>query len=329
MPIHIPNTQELFSNSLQGRECMPFDEYVKWALYDTNIGYYTRENNASVRMRIPIFYFDQFKFNRMGKTLNRGLLFADQARRAIRLCFCRNRSRTRKKSLGELPHPFKATKTIRLGEPLNIPENSIVFSNEWLDAQPFKRYRFDPTTKNWNEIGVTMKEGKWTEMTLPPVSQNEDVILTFPKDLKIKYTIDWPTGAEASLNSLVKKTWQGLFITFDYGLDIERIFRDFQDGTGRSYSSHQMDNNILEQPGSKDITCHVCWNKLQENLVKHKFTTVNLQSQESFFMKYASNKIQEIIENKYTSKEEIGSLKELIHPLHLGQKFQVLHGWRK
>ena len=22
---------------------MPFDEYVKWALYDTNIGYYTRE----------------------------------------------------------------------------------------------------------------------------------------------------------------------------------------------------------------------------------------------------------------------------------------------
>ena len=132
-----------------------------------------------------------------------------------------------------------------------------------------------------------------------------------------------------SLNSLVKKTWQGLFITFDYGLDIERIFRDFQDGTGRSYSSHQMDNNILEQPGSKDITCHVCWNKLQENLVKHKFTTVNLQSQESFFMKYASNKIQEIIENKYSSKEEIGSLKELIHPLHLGQKFQVLHGWRK
>ena len=30
-----------------------------------------------------------------------------------------------------------------------------------------------------------------------PVSQNEDVILTFPKDLRYKYTIDWPTGAEA------------------------------------------------------------------------------------------------------------------------------------
>ena len=234
-----------------------------------------------------------------------------------------------KNSLGDLPHPFKATKTIRLGEPMKIPENSIVFSNEWLDAQPFKRYRFDPITKNWNEIGVTIKEGKWTEVALPSYLQNEDDTLTFPKDLNIKYTIDWPTGAEASLNNLVKKTWDGLFITFDYGLDIERIFRDFPDGTGRTYFNHQMDNNILEQPGSKDITCHVCWNKLQENLVNNRFTTINLQSQESFFMKYASNKIQEIIENKYTKKEEIGSLKELIHPLHLGQKFQVLHGWRQ
>ena len=91
----------------------------------------------------------------------------------------------------------------------------------------------------------------------------------------------------------------------------------------RSYSHHQMDNDILEQPGSKDITCHVCWNQLQENLANNKFTSVNLQSQESFFMKYASNKIQEIIENKDTKQEEIGSLKELIHPLHLGQKFQL------
>ena len=94
-----------------------------------------------------------------------------------------------------------------------------------------------------------MKEGIWTEVALPCVLQNEDVTLAFPKDLNIKYTIDWPTGAEASLNNLVKETWQGLFITFDYGLDKERIFSDFPDGTGRSYSNHQMDNEILEQPG--------------------------------------------------------------------------------
>ena len=80
---------------------MPFDEYVEWALYDTEIGYYTREKkNESVRIRIPIFYFNQFTFIRLGETLNRGFLFADQARRASRLCFCRNRSRTRKKFIG-------------------------------------------------------------------------------------------------------------------------------------------------------------------------------------------------------------------------------------
>ena len=43
MPIHAPKTQESFSTCLQGRDCLPFDEYVKWALYDTEIGYYRRE----------------------------------------------------------------------------------------------------------------------------------------------------------------------------------------------------------------------------------------------------------------------------------------------
>ena len=309
---------------------MPFDEYVEWALYDTEIGYYTREKQRVGKNHGSDFFTSSSLHSSVwGKLLIEASSTLIKEGEPADYVFVEIAAEPEKNSLGDLPHPFKATQTIRLGEPLNIPENSIVFSNEWLDAQPFKRYRFDPTTKNWNEIGVTMKEGKWREVALPHVFQNEDVILSFPKDLNIKYTIDWPTGAEKSLNNLVKETWQGLFITFDYGLDIERIFRDFPDGTGRSYSNHQMDNDILEQPGSKDITCHVCWNQLQENLANYKFTNINLQSQESFFMKYASNKIQEIIENKDTKQEEIGSLKELIHPLHLGQKFQVLHGWRK
>ena len=309
---------------------MPFDEYVKWALYDTNIGYYTREKQR-VGKNEDSDFFTSTSLNSIvwGKLLIEASCSLIKQGEPSDYVFVEIAAEPEKNSLGELPHPFKATKTIRLGESLNIPENSIVFSNEWLDAQPFKRYRFDPSSKNWNEIGVTLKEGQWTEVTMPPIVETEEVASTFPHNLNIQYTIDWPTGAEMSLNNLVKETWQGLFITFDYGLDLERIFRDFPDGTGRSYFNHKMDNDILEQPGTRDITCHVCWNKLQEILVKNKFTMINLQSQESFFMRYASNKIREIIENKDSEQEEIGALKELIHPLHLGQKFQVLHGWRR
>jgi SAM-dependent MidA family methyltransferase len=309
---------------------MPFDDYVKWALYDTEIGYYTRQKQRVGRNKDSDFFTSaSFDSSVWGKLLMEASCALISEGEPADYVFVEIAAEPEKNSLGDLPHPFKAIKTIRLGEPLNIPKNSIVFSNEWLDAQPFKRYRFDPITKNWNEIGVTMKEGKWTEIPLPSVVQTEEVVLTFPQDLNFKYTIYWPIGAEMSLNNLVRETWQGLFITFDYGLDIERIFRDFPDGTGRSYFNQKMDHDLLEQPGTKDITCHVCWNKLQETLLNNKFKKINLQSQESFFMRYAANRIQEIIEDKDTKQEEIGTLKELIHPLHLGQKFQVLHGWRQ
>ena len=95
---------------------MPFDEYVEWALYDTEIGITREKNNESVRIRdSDFFYFNQFTFIRLGETLNRGFLFADQARRASRLCFCRNRSRTRKNSLGDLPHPLRHPKLFDWG----------------------------------------------------------------------------------------------------------------------------------------------------------------------------------------------------------------------
>ena len=60
-------------------------------------------------------------------------------------------------SLANEEHPFKEIKTIRLGEKLEIPPNAIVFSNEWLDAQPFKRFRFDEESKQWHEIGVRIE----------------------------------------------------------------------------------------------------------------------------------------------------------------------------
>ena len=63
-----------------------------------------------------------------------------------------------------LRHP----KLFDFGEPLNIPENSIVFSNEWLDAKPLQAIPFHPITKNWNEIGVTVKmKGEMDEFALP------------------------------------------------------------------------------------------------------------------------------------------------------------------
>ena len=329
MPIHIHQIKESFFNALEGREWMPFDDYLEWALYDSVIGYYTQKKLRVGKSEDSDFYTStSLQSSVWGQLLIQASCSLLSHGHPDEFVFVEIAAEPGESSLGNLPHPFQAIKTIRLGDPFNIPEKAIVFSNEWLDAQPFKRFRFDPMAKKWGEIGVTWQEGKWMEVILPSQAETLDLTSTFPQKLNIAYTVDWPTGAENALDELFRKPWRGLFITFDYGLDRERILNDFPDGTGRAYLRHQLNHDILADPGSKDITCHLCWNEVREQLELATFTNIDLQSQESFFMRHAPRKMQEIIENKASPATEVRALKELIHPQHLGQKFQVLHGWR-
>ena len=308
---------------------MPFDEFVNWALYDSEIGYYQKPTTRVGKNTQADFYTSTSLFKPvwakllidsccklLGKHNPKDFIFIEIA------------AEPERNSLAQENHPFKEMKTICLGDDLDIPEKAIVFSNEWLDAQPFKRFRFDTESKQWQEIGVKLVGKIWTEENLP-INENATVITkNFPKDYKIPYTIDWTTGAEKILNSLVQLNWHGLFLTFDYGLNSQRILRDFPEGTARSYQNHRMCADILNNPGMQDITCHICWDSLQEILINNQFININLQNQESFFMNHGQRAIKSIIENPESNEEFLGSLKELIHPQHLGHKFQALYGHR-
>ena len=308
---------------------MPYDEFVNWALYDHEIGYYQKSTTRVGKNTQADFYTSVSLFKPvwarllidsccklLGKHNPKDFIFIEIAAEPDR------------SSLDKKAHPFKEMKTIRLGDHLDIPERAIVYSNEWLDAQPFKRFRFDTESKRWQEVGVKLEGEIWTEHNFP-FNQNTALITkNFPCDYNIGYTIDWPIGAEKILNSLVQLNWDGLFLTFDYGLNFQRILSDFPEGTARTYQNHRMGTDILDNPGMQDITCHLCWDALQEILMNHQFMNINLQNQESFFMNHAQMAIKSMIENPDSNEEFLGSLKELIHPQHLGHKFQALYGQR-
>ena len=60
----------------------------------------------------------------------------------------------------------------------------MVYSNEWLDARPFQRFRFIPEEGCWHEIGVTLKEDAFREQILD-ASQTPGIRgLDFPVDYK-------------------------------------------------------------------------------------------------------------------------------------------------
>ena len=55
-------------------------------------------------------------------------------------------------------------------------------------------------------------------------------------------------------------------MTFDYGLDLKTLWYDRPEGTAQAYSQHKMDSELLINPGSKDLTCHICWDSVKKNL---------------------------------------------------------------
>jgi SAM-dependent MidA family methyltransferase len=320
-----------FGKRLRNREIMPFDEFVDFALYDEKIGYYTSRKQRVGRSKNTDF-FTSSSFGALW-----GELIVDACKKLLhkeelaRFTFVEIAAEPEQSILEGTGHPFGATRVIRLGDEMQIPSPAIVYSNEWLDAQPFKRFRFCSEDRIWRKLGVSLEIDSFQEKTLDssltsPITKN-----LFPEDSSDTYQIDWPSGSIEVLDNLCKEPWKGLFLTFDYGLNKQVLLRERPLGTARSYYRHRLEENLLARAGEQDITCHLCWDELLDVLNRRKFTQSTLSSQESFLMNHASGKIQEIFSKTRANSSEPGmqALKELIHPVHLGNKFQALWGIRE
>ena len=181
-----------------------------------------------------------------------------------------------------LPHPFSDHKIIlRLGDALDIPEKAVVYSNEWFRM---------PVHSNASNI-AELKTAGWkffVGLENSNLIQFERVLLNiedypFPAKAPDGYCIDWPSGSISSLNDLIQnKPWSGIFMTFDYGLDLKPFVMIDQKELLEPILQHKMDSELLINPGSKDLTCHICWDSVKKSLEFNGFKQVELTSQESF-----------------------------------------------
>ena len=320
-----------FGKRLRNREVMPFDEFMEFALYDKEIGYYTRPKQRVGRSEKTDFYTS----SSLGPLW--GELIVDACKKILHqetlghYTFVEIAAEPEESVLKGLKHPFGKSLTIRQGNEIKIPSPAIVYSNEWLDAQPFKRFRFCPESKTWHELGVSLENNSFIDKILDPDLCSSMTETIFPKDYSNAYQIDWPSGSIDILDHLCKESWKGLFLTFDYGLSKQVLLRERPLGTARSYYRHVMEKDLLARTGEQDITCHLCWDELLNVLDEREFSQRALSSQESFLMNHASGKIQEIFSqtSDHPTGQKMQTLKEIIHPVHMGTKFQALWGIRE
>lgn len=302
---------------------LPFDAFMELALYDPAVGYYRRP-----RPRVGTGGGTDFV-----TSASAGPLFGELVLAAcLGLLGERNPREFTFLEIGPegagilagRPHPFGGARVLRPGDPLEIAGRCIVFSNELFDAQPFRRLVF--RAGGWREIWVACQGRGLAEVERPAAELPPGLSGLAPPE---GYRLDAPTGAGALLGRIAAGDWRGLFLAFDYGRRWSELAQDLPAGTARAYFRHRQEADLLARPGEQDLTCHLCWDWLEQGLSAAGFGPPVLESQEAFFVARAGGRLAAIVQaeaGRHGPRKS--ALLQLIHPAHFGQVFQVLHAAR-
>ena len=301
---------------------MTFARFMELALYDPAVGYYRRP-------RARVGYgpgTDFFTASTSGPVFGELLVAAIgqllAGRNPADFTFVEIGAEPSGGVLAGVAHPFGSVRIVPVGEPPALAGACVVFSNELFDAQPFRRFVF--RDGSWHELGVGVRDGA---LTLTELAGSVPAAL--PATAPAGYVIDAPLAAADLAGRIASQAWNGLFVACDYGKSWAELTEACPAGTARAYFRHTQSNDLLARPGEQDLTCHICWDWLVATLSSHGFTAPTVESQEAFFIHHAADYIARTTaaEAARFSQKKL-SLLQLLHPSHLGQKFQVLHARR-
>jgi len=308
---------EIFAAEPDAATGVSFARYMELAMYHPTAGYYTRDFKRVGRDNRADF-FTATSFNPVfGELVVAAAIKLLEPARPADFVFVEIGAEPGGGILRDIPHPFASYRTISLGQPFTLPENAVVFSNELFDAQPFHR--------------VVWREGGWRELGVALHGRHlRHVMLRLPKQAEENYHIDLPLRTVPMLERIIGQKWSGLFIAFDYGKYWQELAENIPSGTARTYHRQKMGNDLLARPGKQDLTCHICWDWLEDGLGRAGFGESRVDSQESFFMSYAAETLAAITKAEASSFSlRKRMLIQLLHPANMGQKFQALHALRK
>lgn len=302
---------------------MPFARFMELALYDHAVGYYRRDQARVGYAAGTDFFTASTSGPVFGELLVAATVNLLAGRDPRDFVFVEIGAEPGGGVLAGVVHPFGSARAVHVGDTAALSGDCVVFSNELFDAQPFRRLVF--RDKAWRECGVALRDGTLVFTELPLTAPPTGLPAAAPEG----YVIDAPLAAAALVRELAAQPWTGLFVAFDYGKSWVELTEACPSGTARAYHRHTQSNDLLARPGEQDLTCHICWDWLVAALADRGFATPTMESQEAFFIHHASDYIAATTaaEAARFSPKKL-SLLQLLHPSHLGQKFQVLHARR-
>ena len=188
-------TRNSFVEKLDGSNHLTFDEFVDWALYDPVIGYYRKNKIRVGKSKETDFYTSTCISHLWPELIIESCIKLIAPHPSSSFSFIEIGAEPNTSLLQNYNHPFASFSAIRKGDAFEIPNRSIVYANEWLDAQPFKRFSFSKDKNLWHEHGVSIHNDSLIEIKIQDSDGSQLPVPNWDKNhLSDGYIIDFPEG---------------------------------------------------------------------------------------------------------------------------------------
>jgi SAM-dependent MidA family methyltransferase len=200
----------------------------------------------------------------------------------------------------------------------------VFFSNELPDAFPVRVITFQ--TGLWKERHVAI-EGETLGWVERPIEDEEmlRVVAGLPLPPIEGYTTEINLRARRWIGDVGRAMSLGYVLTIDYGFPAPLYYADFRSqGTLTAYVKHQSNDEVLAEPGMRDLTAHVDFTALARAGMDAGLTTLGFLDQQHFFMGVAHDELNEGEGPRVKIGENLRAWNTLTRPEFLGADFQVL-----
>lgn len=311
---------------ISARGPMPFARFMELALYDPVLGYYSRARDP---FGAGGDYFTSSQLQPVSGRLLARRIAAWKSELGDPEDFTvvelgAGRGETAREIRNRLPNIRYIEVELDRGA---LPDRftGVVFSNEFFDALPVHVVR--RSESGLKEAFVSAQGERLVWLEGPPSSPAlERYVERFAPTLTPEQTLEVNLQALEWLDRSARSLQRGFVLTIDYGYTAEEISAGrFPDGSLMSYRRHLALNNILAEPGERDITAHVNFTALSTYGESLGLRSAPLQTQAQFLLSIGqTDEFRSALQADNEQQAQQNRLKLKMLLFGMGETFRVL-----
>ncbi|GAB4171350.1 MAG: SAM-dependent methyltransferase [Terrimicrobiaceae bacterium] len=198
--------------------------------------------------------------------------------------------------------------------------HGIHISNELVDALPF--HIVSAVENGWQELLVEAWEGGFRFLGGPPSDAVRDMVAKLPPRPPGYLTELRPSVSEW-IASVAERLLSGYVLVIDYGMESDRLLDLSRSrGTFRAYQGHHCDENVLAEPGCRDLTAHVDFTELAAAACRVGLREDGWTDQHHFVIRTLAGWLRE--REGHHPDRLLRGIKMLMHPSTMGLQFHVM-----